>query len=333
MKRILILSNPQSPGTDYYRTIGPFCRLEETNPTAVSVRIVPPDKISWYDIFSCDIFLIQRPNGNEIVGFIQEAKSMGKKILIDMDDLLHGISQSSPAYKHFNSPGIPESIDKCLTLADYIIFSTQALQDYYTNRLTAIIGKCSVVQNGFDPVIHAPQPIRKQATPARFMWRGSMSHLGDMQTIKNALNRVAGKHKFDLALVGMPPFLGYDLPPAKYIDWQTLFTYFRLIREAQPDYGFFPLEDIFFNHCKSNIFAIEMLMAGALPIVTDGFSEFNIPGLARFSTPKQFENIIELAIDGKLSRIQRIEEGRKYVIENFHIDKMNYSRLEIVNSI
>ena len=330
MKRILIVSNPQSPGTDYYRTVGPFIRLEEQYPTHVRVSTQSPDKLTWFHLFSNDIIIFQRPNGNEIVGYIMEAKAMGRKVIIDIDDLLHGIPESSPAYKHFNTPGIGDSVVSAMKMADHIIFSTAFLESFYNQYTPETVGKTSVIQNAWDEAIHRFAPIAQQHNPVRMMWRGSMSHLGDLQTIKGEMRKMMQRKNFETVFVGMPAFMGYDLPPAKYLEWQTLFTYFRLIRESQPDYGFFPLEDNAFNHAKSNIFAIEMLSAGAVPIVPRGFAEWDIPGLLRYSTPGGFTHIIDRIAAGKMNREERIEEGRKFLRDNFSIESRNELRLKIV---
>lgn len=330
MKRILIVSNPQSPGTDYYRTVGPFVRLEEQHPGKVRVSTQSPDKLTWFHLFSNDIIVFQRPNGNEILGYIMEAKGMGRKVIIDIDDLLHGIPESSPAHKHFATPGIGDSIIKCMQLADHIIFSTAFLESFYHQYAPDTVGKTSVVQNAWDEAIHKFAPIQPQHNPVRMMWRGSMSHLGDLQTIKPEIRKMMERKSFETVFVGMPAFLALDLPPAKFLDWQTLFTYFRLIRESQPDYGFFPLEDNAFNHSKSNIFAIEMLSAGALPIVPIGFVEWDIPGLLRYKTPGEFTHIIDRIASGKMNREERIKEGRDYLVQKFSIDIVNDLRLKIV---
>ena len=329
MKRILIVSNPQSPGTDFYRTVGVFSRLSKEYPGRVSIDIQSPERLTWFHIYNTDVLLISRPNGNEILGYIQEAKAMGVKILIDMDDLLHGIPDYSPAYKHFNQAGIQQSIVKSLELADFIIYSTERLKEAYKD----IQRPGTVVRNAWDEQVQPFAPIAKDHYPVRMMWRGSTTHLADLHTIKYELQQMMRSTNFQTVFVGLPKFVMIDYPPATYVEWQTLFTYFKLIRESQPDYGFFPLENVEFNHCKSNIFAIEMLAAGALPIVPDGFAEFDIPGVLKYRHQTQFKEILNRIANQKIDRVAGIELGRAYLREELSLKKMNEKRLQIVESI
>lgn len=91
----LIVANPTSAATDYYRTTGPFVRLSQANPK-VKLQIEYPQNVKWHHMFAADVLLFQRPNGDDILTLIAEAKRMGKKIVLDIDDLLHGLTDANP---------------------------------------------------------------------------------------------------------------------------------------------------------------------------------------------------------------------------------------------
>ena len=83
---VLIVANPTSAATDYYRTTGPFVRLSQSNPK-VKLQIEYPQNVKWHHMYTADVLLFQRPNGDDILTLIAEAKRMGKKIVLDIDDL------------------------------------------------------------------------------------------------------------------------------------------------------------------------------------------------------------------------------------------------------
>ena len=103
--KVLIVANPTSAATDYYRTTGPFTRLSQRNPN-ISLIIEYPQNVKWHHMFAADVLLFQRPNGDDILTLIAEAKRMGKKIVLDIDDLLHGLTDANPASRHFNALNI-----------------------------------------------------------------------------------------------------------------------------------------------------------------------------------------------------------------------------------
>ena len=46
---------------------------------------------------------------------------MGKKIILDHDDLLHEVSQANPSSQHFNKPQVKESVEKAFQYANWVL--------------------------------------------------------------------------------------------------------------------------------------------------------------------------------------------------------------------
>jgi len=334
MMKLLIISNPQSPGTDYYRTVGPFTQLERDYPNEIQVTVHSPDRAVWFDIWQADAVLFQRPNGGTIVGYVQEAHRMGKKVLLDIDDLLHHIPDSNPAQGHFEKADVKQSINEALRLAHHLFVSTPPLKEFYSQLIPE--DKITVVRNGWNPEDHPLTPILPQRTPARMIFRGSTTHLSDLHTIKSELKIMAKDKAFAFVIVGLEKWMMPDLQEGsiQFIKWQTLFTYFQLMKESQPDYGIFPLTDDDFNRCKSNIFALECLRVGALPIVPAGFPEWDmIPGLLTYKNNYQFQAILSKIKAGKIDKVALVEQGRAYISEHLTVQKLNEKRLEVIRSL
>ena len=329
--KLLIISNPASPGTDYYRTVGPFTRLARDYPQELTVDIKSPDNALWFDIYAADAVMFQRPNGNQLLGYIQEAKRMGKKILFDIDDLLHDIPDSNPAAPHFGK--VRDTITQALDYCDHLFVSTPPLQRYYSNYLPP--NKITMVRNAWNPDDHPAQEVEPDATPVRMLWRGSATHMADLHTIKPALRVMLKDSAFTTVFCGLPSWMAFDMHKenAQFVEWQTLFNYFKLMREAKPNYGFFPLVHDQFNLCKSNIFVIECLWAGALPIVPKGFPEFEIPGLLSYADTTDFLEITGQIKAGKIDRAKRVADARAWLKENLHLCKVNETRREVLKAL
>lgn len=332
MKRILIISNPQSPGTDYYRTVGPLTQLARDYPDEVQVRAVTPDACAWFDIYASDVVVFQRPNGSQILSYIEEARRMGKRIILDIDDLLHGIPEANPATGHFNRPEILQTIEKALSHADHLFVSTPALKVHYANLIDQ--EKITIARNGWNTEEHPPCEVVPQRDPIRIIWRGSITHLSDLHTVKGTLREIADDPAFAFVMVGVERWALHDLPKSiNVVKWQTLFTYFDLMKQSAPDYGIFPLVQDEFNLSKSNIFALECLRAGALPIVPMDFPEWDIPGILRYKDETELRVLIGQIRGGKVDKVGLIEKARAFVFEHLMTRKQNEKRLEVIRSL
>lgn len=329
--KLLIISNPMSPGTDYYRTVGPFVQLAKDYPKVLTLDIKSPDSVLWFDIYNCDAVLFQRPNGGTLLGYIQEAKRMGKKILFDIDDLLHDIPGSNPAKAHFEQ--VKDTITQALEYCDHLFVSTPPLWRYYTNFLPP--ERVTMVRNAWNPFDHPFQDVEQETKPFRMLWRGSATHMSDLHTIKGALRVMLKDDAFTSVFCGLEEWMAFDLPRGnvQFLKWQTLFNYFKLMRESRPHYGFFPLVRDEFNLCKSNIFAIECLAAGALPIVPAGFPEFEIPGLLGYRSKEDFIQLLNDIKAGRIDRRQRIADARAWLEKNLHLCTLNEARLKVLQNL
>ncbi len=325
--KIGILSNAQSPATDAYRTIHPFSLLGH------ETIIIDPNNPKWYDLLACDILVASRPNGTVIHGLLSEFKrtGQGKKIIVDMDDNLHELDPSNPSFPHFNRPDVKESVVACMNLADHIIFSTKALQDYYS-KLTST--PSTVVPNAIDfniTPMQEPRPINK---PVRVLWRGSKHHQADLLTIKPFWDWILNNKDYEVLFMGMPPDEVYTYyPGAKCVTWNASpFGFWEKLAALKADVGIFPLCKTLFNYGKSDIFAQEMTRCGVLAIVPDGFEEFDHPGVYTFLNADELIQSFSAWCQGE-NRIKEIEKGQAWLREYRSLDVVNVARAKIIEGL
>lgn len=328
--KILIVANPNSPATDYYRTTGAFMRLAKTDPD-VKVRVEFPTNVKWHHIYESDVLVVSRPNGDEVLNLIAESKRMGKKVVVDIDDLLHGLTDANPAAKHFNKPEILQSIETALNMANSLIVSTPYLADFYRAYFA---GQITVIPNCVIPEI-TPYAINKPIhNPLRVFWRGSTTHLADLHTVEKVWNIMANSTDYSLMFIGVERFImPWFQGKAHFIPWQTLFALWEGMRNSGIDVGLFPLTNDAFNQSKSNIFAMEVLTAGGLPIVPEGFPEFEHPGVVTYKNTNHLQIVLSDIRSGKIDKVKEVNTGREWLEESRNIDQWNQLRKAIINSL
>jgi len=334
MIRIGIVTNLSSPTTDYYRSVNPFIKLRREIP--MEITFLNPDTVKWYDFYNVDVVLFQRPNGDHILGMISEAKKMGKKVILDHDDLLHEVNPANPSSQHFSKEVVKKSVERAFIYADHVITSTPYLKDFYKQHYDE--NKITVIPNAIDlettpfVAVKRDKAIDKKK---RIMWRGSMTHIEDLQTVDLFWKWLMAKETVEVAFVGLPDWLGKTLyPKAIHVPWNnSLFQYFEMMKNSNPHYGIFPLTNDNFNQSKSNNFAMEMLVAGAIPYAPRYIKEFNIYGVRLFNDQDDLKQMIQSDLEKDNLYFVDLEAGRDWIKRERDLIKVNQMRLNVLNTI
>ena len=328
--KLTTFTSSKSQATDYYRSIGPFTRLALQK--KFQHVICQQEKAMWYDIYNTDIVLIQRPNSTASLGIMADAKRMGKKVIIDFDDHLLDVPEDNPANHYFANPQVQKQIADTFLFADAVIVSTKKLYDLYYPMCQGKI-PMFVIPNGWNPTDLPMLEVKEQHKPTRFVWRGGSTHFADLHTVKAEINQML-EMDTEVTFFGLNKFMMYDLnKKAINVDWSSMFVYFTFMQRIEGDFGFYPLVRNDFNLCKSNIFAIECI-ANGMPVLADNyFSEFNIPGVIKYTDPVQFLEFVTDIVNGNIDKADYVKAGRTYIRETLHIDLLNRKRWEILKGI
>jgi hypothetical protein len=327
---ILIVANPTSAATDYYRTTGPFTRLAQRSP-GITLQVEYPQNVKWHHMYAADALIFQRPNGDDILTLMAEARRMGKKLIVDIDDLLHGLTDANPASRHFNAPNIISTMDSALGLADHLIVSTPFLAEFYTPKCTCPI---TVIPNCPDLQSTPFTPIQAQHAPLRVFWRGSTTHLYDLYTIEKVWNVMGTDKSYSLMFIGIEKFmLPWYQGNAVFVPWQTLFQLFEGMGNSGIDLGIYPLTLDDFNRSKSNIFAMEMLCAGAPVLAPEGLPEWQHPGVLPYKNPMHLQVLLSEIRSGKIEKEKEVEAGRQWIAEYRDLNKHNETRSQIIHNL
>ncbi len=264
---------------------------------------------------NCDILLISRPTTDGEYNLILKAKIAGCKVIIDVDDLITDISIFNPAYGSYQQSQI-DNFYKCLNEADVVITSTQFLADRLEDYSPVIIPNGVVCEYKFTD----------KKEDFIVSWRGSVSHRRDLDQYRDVFKELS--KRFKLHFFGWLPDFAGDLS-VLYTGYTDLASFYHIYYNSDIDFSIFPLEDIPFNHAKSNIAFLAATKAGAAFFTNLKSIEFQQPGV-NFDAP----TLLDLT-DAQLRELKYSmhQQSMTTITNNFNIDTINELRLKIINDL
>ena len=241
--------------------------------------LIPDEKaIHGWDIIVFKLIMLKT-----VADKLDEARQMGQKIVVDIDDWFEGLEKTNLAYTMTDPSKNPdnnrEHYMKIIDSADAIITSTPFLYDFYTN--VKKMKNVYMVRNGVDIDRWS---IRKDhgrylptigwvgATPWRSMDLETMNpFLGEYMeknhlSFHHAGNIINAPKARDQ--LGLPKSIKSTYEPMK-----PIMRYPELFRKF--DIGIVPLNNVEFNHAKSVIKGLEYAASG-IPFIASYSPEYAI---------------------------------------------------------
>jgi GT2 family glycosyltransferase len=225
------------------------------------------NEIHLETIASADLVLIQRDYPREqdsYVKVIGEARRLGKKVVLDLDDLLLELPQDHPDRKinYYTEAMVP--MIRALLEVDAVTVSSQALRDYLRPYNTNLW----IIPNFLDNSLwQVQQPRLKPAEyPVIIGYMGGNSHTPDLESITPALQKVFEQYgnRVRLRLWGCPPpdaLAGFSqIELADFIPAYSDFA--GRSSEICCDFMIAPLRNNLFNNSKSSIKFFEYTSLG-----------------------------------------------------------------------
>lgn len=219
-----------------------------------------------------DALLVQRdfPGKQDAYRQIIEiARSSGKPLIYDLDDLLFDLPADHPdaVSGYYNEALLP--MLHAILSADRVTVSSALLRE----TLRHLNPNVTLLPNCLDDRLWAltpPRTVEGAANPVVIGFLGGGSHAPDLADIAPALRRAAERfgERVLFRFVGTrPPTTLLTLPN---VDWQPGNLDYARFAAAAPGFGFdialAPLRDNFFNRCKSHIKFLEYSALGAAGI-------------------------------------------------------------------
>lgn len=244
----------------------------------------------------------------KVAEFMHKAKELGQKIVVDIDDHFHGLSESNRAYEATDPEKNPEqNRDHYFSIidnSDAIITSTPFLRDFHEERHENVF----MVRNGIDIGRWNRRRDRGSKTPT-VGWVGATPwRSNDLESIAPFFGSVLRKNRMKFHHSGHTknaPFAHEQLELDPRIcsaeGMRPILGYPKMFEKI--DIGIVPLNDVPFNHAKSYIKGLEYAAAG-VPFVASATPEYSIlakGGVGRVAeSPEDWERHLSELADPKV---------------------------------
>lgn len=148
-------------------------------------------------IAGCDIVVVQRCCSRPQFEFIKTCRSLGAKIIYDLDDDVWDVPKDNPA--HVPLTNMRDGFNICIQFTDLVTVSTRVLAKRVKANVKSMVNPITkkeipivVAENWMDRRLYAT-PMKK----LEFIvgWSGSSSHIGDLEMTADALRIVHEERK------------------------------------------------------------------------------------------------------------------------------------------
>lgn len=311
--------------------MGPMSYLAKNSGGDIQIHL-PQDgsSIAWDRISEFDCIFMHRPCRPDDMKLLQLARLLNIPVWSDYDDWLFQLPAWNGAAKTYHHPEIQSIMATVIACSDVVTVSTTALYTQFKKITDQVILLPNAYRSDLFSFRTSQMPDRKED----FVWRGTNTHDGDLLSVQRAFSRLPKK----VHLLGSAPYsLTSQMVPEGYEAHEMVdpFLYWRKIHQMAPKVWLFPLDDCFFNECKSNISWIEALHSGAI-CVAPNMPEWRHPGVITY-TPNDnlsFQNAAETAMEMNPAQLNTtVAEAFTYMKSKFDISVVNELRSSILNSL
>jgi len=247
-----------------------------------------------------DVVVIQIDHSKAALQFAKGLKSMGKKVVFEIDDAFDALEPWHNRYEQYKSKEEQDRVFEMMGLCDAVTVTTRTLKNRYEKRARRI----EVIPN-FLPISDWPKSSPHGTPEFRVLWAGSPSHEGDLNLVAEPLWDFARKHPdvriyfFGKAPAEIPTEIFSKVRIIAFADFSE---YPQKLAEVKADLAIAPLSNIPFNQAKSNSKLLEYGACGYPVIASDvmPYSETlrNRPdgllGGLLCSTPQEWTDALEL---------------------------------------
>lgn len=326
--------NPQA----FYR-LWPFAKVP-------GVQVHEEPTVGLGTLYKMDWVVIHQPMDPTILQYISMCKQMGTKVWIDMDDLVleNSVPPANPAAQFFRPTQVQKTLRLSVEAADVVSVTTKTLKDALVQWWKVPEKKVHVIPNAIPDDLWAVRREGGFNMPRKVIWRGSITHMGDLLLLKDAFKDF---DNIDFMFYGHEPWMLYQryggkLSKVLLKDWQSGFLNFiDNMASEQLDFGVVCLENVPFNYAKSNIAWLEYTWAGIATIAPRYMPEFNqgeecIIGYGKAGADIGKHYVHELAqvfkqIDeGRISKSEYVAASRAKVEAEYLLSKVNGKRMELL---
>jgi glycosyltransferase involved in cell wall biosynthesis len=316
-----VLALPMHSGAGQYRVVEPLNALQDAGLAQTSVvlpfggrriRLMQPLELVRA---APDRLILQHSVDDGQLSLIDGFKNAAPdiKIIQTVDDLLGEVSEKHPNHQYQIREG-HSRMRQALTKSDRLIVTTQTLADHYKKYVDDV----HIVPNTLGPQwvgLRRPPETRSRL---RVGWVGAGQHHGDLELINHVVRELAAK--VDWVFMGM---CTDEIKPLlkEFHGFVSIGDYPKKMSELDLDIALAPIEDNFFNRCKSNLRLLEYGAMGWPVVCSDVFPyQTDDPPVIRVKNdPREWVQAIESLFDVRL-RHAKAEALHQWVMTRFLLE-------------
>ena len=324
---ILFLSHYQSNACAWYRSSGIIPHLRKiTNHNIQMAKYSDVAPIEWSLIMQFDIIYMQNPLGRDSAMLVRKIIECGKKCWCDYDDNYLALNPENERYEEYNTDDVKKSIVSILKNASVVSVTTE----YLRQCLIEFNKNIWVIPNAHNDFLLKREVLKPRNKVV--LWRGGHSHIYDLMFHASALN-TAPKEFPDWKFHYMgyfPWFLSKADNNGHIKGVADIMLYFKALFAMNISVMQVPLDDNVFNHCKSNISALESSWAGSASIVPN---YWNFPSALHYGNTQELFDCIYAALNGDVDLEKQAALGWEFVCDTLLLSKVNFKRVSLIKSL
>jgi glycosyltransferase involved in cell wall biosynthesis len=267
--------------------------------------------------------------------WLQQILASGKPVIYDTDDLLTDIPVDNPVH-HYTQQNRGLLIEFLAQIAAITVSTeplAQALMPYNKNVI--------VLPNLIDLSLWPQNRDESGKEPITVGFTGTPTHGRDLECIEEALFRIAGKHRDKVGFV----FMGCinekmkQLPHLSYYEFNPGYEeYVRMLPRLGIDIAVIPLENIAFNHFKSNIKWLEYSACGIPGVFSDlppyhHSIRHKETGMLATNAPDSWVESLDSLIRDKTMRAAIVTAARQEILSEYSVQRNAVRYLDAYRSI
>jgi tetratricopeptide (TPR) repeat protein len=315
---IVQLVHVDETGDSYYRMRWPGQVLAEQNPSWRIINIDANSSERFTLALEADLLVIYQSHDVDLFPVLKRRKEMGKKTLVEYNDNFYEPPPESPAAGHWRSPLIWQVYEFFMQECDGVIVTCEALKDLLSTKVDT---EFHVLKNhlpapfpDFDDVFSEP------GEQINIGWAGSVGHMSDFLSIAPVLKDLLKHPEVMLYFMGnesIPSLLPLPEDRIKFTNWGSMEEYYTFLRDLH--IGLAPIRETPYNHCRSDVKALELSSRGIVPVLTDAqpYKEFlKQTKLKGFTSFKELKDTVSAYVKDPKKIKKDAKRCHKYIEKN-----------------
>ncbi len=316
-----VLALPIHSGAGQYRVVEPLNALQDAGLAQTSVvlpgvngqfRLMQPLELVRA---APDRLILQHSMDDGQLALIDSFKNAapGIKIIQTVDDLIGEVPEKHPNRQYQIREGHPRMM-QALTKSDRLIVTTQPLADHYRKYVSDV----HIVPNTLGSQWLGLRNLPKPRPRLRVGWVGAGQHQGDLELINTVVHELA--IEVDWVFMGM---CTEEIKPLlkEFHGFVSIGDYPKKMSELDLDIAIAPIEDNFFNQCKSNLRLLEYGAMGWPVVCSDvyPYQSDNPPVVRVKNDPVEWVKAIRSLYYSKL-RHAKAEALHQWVMSRYRLE-------------